>query len=315
MAIKEVTKETEFDEGWNSTDTPASKEEEVATENKPAVSEEKPVAKEEEEKEIVAAEEGPEAKADESVKDEKAEIEKPAQTIDTDKEATYEQRWKSSQGIVKSEMTKRAEAERLLAEKEAEIAKLKAEREKPDEKVAEETSEEINKLEDQYIDAIMEDDRTLAKKIRSQIDDLKTQKLRESLKKETSEEVNLAISQQEKGRKINEIVQNSIAKYPFLNHTDEKKGNPYAIRLVRATRDEYMSQGMGFIEALETAVAEVAPMFEKAKKVEKVIEEPVDKDKVLPTIAVETKNTPVKTGGKPKGLQTFDDGWNSFGEK
>jgi hypothetical protein len=53
-------------------------------------------------------------------------------------------------------------------------------------------------------------------------------------------------------------------------------------------------------------------MFDTKTSIEKVTEPVViDDDKVKSTVAVSTKNAPVKAGGKSKTLETFDDGWNS----
>lgn len=302
MAEKTAEK-TEFEKGWEGTEAESKKE--VA---EPVVPEEKPVEVEEVKKDTVA-----DVKVEDIQKAEVSEPDtvKPTEVVEVDdNSATYKQRWKSQEGIVKSEMAKRAEAERRATELETEIEKLRTEQ-KPV-TVPDTISDEIDKLEEQYLDALIEDDKPVAIKIRKQIDDIKFKQFAENTKKATQNEVASTIMQQTNMDKVEKIVKESVAKYPFLDHTNDKTGNLYAIRLVRATRDDYISQGMGFIEALEAAIAEIAPMFNtKAKPVE-VAEKPVDEGKVKATVAVETKNTPVKLGGKPKGLETFDQGWDSY---
>jgi len=304
MAEK-IAEKTEFEKGWEGTEAPEIKREVTA---EPVVPEEKPVEVEEVKKDTVA-----DVKVEDIQKAEVSEPDtvKPTEVVEVDdNSATYKQRWKSQEGIVKSEMAKRAEAERRATELETEIEKLRTEQ-KPV-TVPDTISDEIDKLEEQYLDALIEDDKPVAIKIRKQIDDIKFKQFAENTKKATQNEVASTIMQQTNMDKVEKIVKESVAKYPFLDHTNDKTGNLYAIRLVRATRDDYISQGMGFIEALEAAIAEIAPMFNtKAKPVE-VAEKPVDEGKVKATVAVETKNTPVKLGGKPKGLETFDQGWDSY---
>lgn len=308
MAVTEVTPETEFDKGFNSVDAPVSKEA-VATEEVPVISkEEKPV---EEVKKETVTDKKPEVKAEDTQKAEVSEpdTKKPDKVIDLeDNSATYKQRWKSQEGIVKSEMAKRAEAERRATELEAEIAKLKTEQ-----KPVELPIDEIDKLEEQYLDALIEDDKALAVKLRKQIDDIRFKQFTEITKQIARDEASSTAIDQANTDKVKTIVKESIVKYPFLDHTNDKTGNPYAIRLVQTTRDDYISQGMGFVEALEAAVSEIAPMFDvKAKPSAEVVEEPVVNDeKVKSTVVVETKNAPVKLGGKPKGPQTFDEGFDS----
>jgi len=304
MAVEEVTEKTEFEKGWDSTDTSEDKKE-VTTEQAPVIPvDEKPVE--------VVEEVTKDTVADAKVEDtQKAEVSEPVIAVD-DNSATYKQRWKSQEGIVKSEMAKRTEAERRATDLEAELEKLRTEQ-KPV-AVPDAISDEIDKLEEQYLDALVEDDKPVAIKIRKQIDDIKFKQFAENTRKATQDEVASTIMQQVNTDKVEKIVKESVAKYPFLDHTNDKTGNLYAIRLVRATRDDYISQGMGFIEALEAAIEEIVPMFNtKPKSPTEVVKEPVvDEGKVKATVAVETKNTPVKLGGKPKGLETFDEGWDSF---
>jgi len=286
--MTEAIQETEFNKGWESIDATGSTviTPEPSTVEKPAepVEEVEDVAEKPDEKDTQKAE------VSEQKEDENSE--------------TYKQRWKSQEGIVKSEKTKRDAAEKRAAELEAEIEKLKTELPEP-------VSDEVDKLEEKYLEAIIEDDRVAAVKIRKQIDDMKFKQFVENAKKATQEEVASTITQHTNMSKVEKIIEKSIIKYPFLDHTDDKKANPYAIRLVRATRDDYISQGMGFIEALETAVSEIAPMFEVKTKPDSK-KSVIDESKVSATVAVETKNNPVRVGGKPKGLQTFDEGWDSY---
>jgi len=307
MAVKEVTPETEFDKGFNSVDAPVSKKAD-ATEEVPVISkEEKPVEVVEEVKKEIVAEEKPEVKVEDTQKAKvsKPDTSKPVIEVD-DNSATYKQRWKSQEGIVKSKDTK-------IAELEAEIAKFKTEQKPVEDKIVDTILGEIDKLEAEYLDALIEDDKPLAIKIRKQIDDIRFKQFAEITKQTARDEASSTAINQANTDKVKTIVEKSIAKFPFLDHTNDKTGNPYAIRLVKATRDDYISQGMEFVEALESAVAEIAPMFDtKAKSSIEVVEESiVNDDKVKSTVVVETKNAPVKLGGKPKGLQTFDEGFDS----
>lgn len=312
MAIQEVeTRETEFEKGFksvgqeNQSEPAAEKLEEKPDEKSVEAKGEKPDEKAEDEKSEKKAEAGD--KPDEKEKAEVDELSKIFSAEDDNSE-TYKARWETSKGLIRKE---KQEKEELAKE----LARLKAQP-KIDEKTVKEESSEIDDLENQYMDALLDGDKETAMKMRRQVNALLAEQFkqtRETIKKEATEEFSRVYASEKMTDEVNRFVADTSAKYPFLDHTNKKTANPLAIKLVRATRDEKIEEGIDFLSALKEAVSEIAPLVEKSLKKEVTKEEnAIDEDKIKSTLAVKSKSTPVKLGGKPKDMDTFEEGFNSF---
>jgi hypothetical protein len=80
-------------------------------------------------------------------------------------------------------------------------------------------------------------------------------------------ESEVATTRQEKAQAaVNAAAAPLIAKYPFLDVSDEAGRNVEAIAEVQRVRDELIKDGVKFIRAMQLAVAEVAPKYATASR-------------------------------------------------
>lgn len=78
--------------------------------------------------------------------------------------------------------------------------------------------------------------------------------------RQAEENATYRITQQTEANAFKQRAAELTADYPVLN---PKTGDPEAIELVVELRDSYIGKGMGMVEALERAVAKVAPRFQQ----------------------------------------------------
>lgn len=95
-----------------------------------------------------------------------------------------------------------------------------------------------------------------------------------------------------------------VEKYPFLN-PDSQNANQVAIDLVVAQRDALMRDGVSFGEAIEQAVAKVAPLF--AGQTQQNPGEPDAASKAAEVIAKAQTQTPISLSQAPAGTAPHHD--------
>lgn len=230
-------------------------------------------------------------------------------------EETYKQRWKTADGTLKK-------ADMKIKELEVEIERIKSKPEiKTDEaKIetdAKETAgfdklDELDELESKRLEALLAEDKDEAKKIGKQIETLRFQIFTEASQRKTAEVIKSEIISEKMTDAVEQIRMEAEKKYPFLDVSKPDTCNPYAVRLIQAVRDDYRSQGLNFVEALNRAVDEVASMFNgkvETKPLEEPKGEPVDKDKLKSTVVVSGKSAPVNVTGKKSEPGSYEAAW------
>lgn len=96
-----------------------------------------------------------------------------------------------------------------------------------------------------------------------------------------------------------------VEKYPFLN-PDSQNANQVAIDLVVAQRDALMRDGVSFGEAIEQAVAKVAPLFAK-EPTPNPSEETSAAEKAAEIVAKAKAQTPTSLSQAPAGAMVHHD--------
>lgn len=146
------------------------------------------------------------------------------------------------------------------------LAELEQAKAKPAEKT-EDAEVDIDALEQAYFDKMMEGDRDEALKIRAKVnaelqhraeviaDRQTTQRIQEQTLKEYEKEAK---------RQVDTVFAKAIAEYTFLD-TNSPDVNMDAINEAVEWRDFYASKGYPVHEALEKAIAKVAPTYATAK--------------------------------------------------
>lgn len=146
-------------------------------------------------------------------------------------------------------------------EKEALRAQLEALRQAPDK--VDEQAVSINDLERQYLTAVMSGEEDSAIAIRAKINaELQTQAETRATEKMMAQ---MSAKEEAKAKaaddaKVASVVEQSLAAYQFLDPSSPD-ANQEAINDVVGWREAYVSQGFGFSDALQKAVAKVAPMY------------------------------------------------------
>lgn len=176
---------------------------------------------------------------------------------------TYEQKWKSQQGTIKSmSATISRQQSELAAERAAKAQSAPASQAAS---AAASTVDLVDSLEEQYIELVVDGKKADALKLRKQIDGIKEERLRTAMKDSITTEVDttttakLTVTQEQSA--VTEIVARTYKAYPFLNN-ESPEANPDAIDLVRATASGYMStEGLNRPAALEKALEKAIPIF------------------------------------------------------
>ncbi len=164
-----------------------------------------------------------------------------------------------------NESLKQERAERLRLEEEN--ARLKGAAPKPEEQKPEKPETyDFDAAEDRYMSAILDGDADKAKEIRREIraEELKMfeSKAGQDAKKAAEEEL-LKRDQSAESERLQKVLDDALAKYPFLNN-ESKEANQDAIEDVIARRDYYLRQGMSPSKAVAAAVEKIAPRYAPA---------------------------------------------------
>lgn len=164
-----------------------------------------------------------------------------------------------------NESLKREREERLRLEEEN--ARLKGAAPKPEEQKSETPAAyDFDSAEDRFMEAMMEGDTDKAKQIRREIraEELKLfeSKAGQDAKKAAEEEL-LKRDQSAENERLQKVLNEALAKYPFLNNESEQ-ANQDAIEDVIARRDYYLRQGMSPSKAVAAAVEKIAPRYAPA---------------------------------------------------
>ena len=162
------------------------------------------------------------------------------------------------------ERTRQLEQE-LLALKSQPATQLPAEggtTEASTEPPAESNEDKLSRLRDEWREAMFTTDTELAAKLEKECDALNRQIW--SDEQDAKDAARKAAEAREQAiRDIQSRASALIEKYPFLDHADPSKANTKAINLVVAERLRLEAEGMPTAEAMERAVADVAPLFDK----------------------------------------------------
>ena len=162
------------------------------------------------------------------------------------------------------ERTRQLEQE-LLALKSQPATQLPAEggtTEASTEPPAESNEDKLSRLRDEWREAMFTTDTELAAKLEKECDALNRQIW--SDEQDAKDAARKAAEAREQAiRDIQSRASALIEKYPFLDHADPSKANTKAINLVVAERLRLEADGMPTAEAMERAVADVAPLFDK----------------------------------------------------
>lgn len=164
-----------------------------------------------------------------------------------------------------NESLKREREERLRLEEEN--ARLKGAAPKPEEQKQEKPAAyDFDAAEDRYLDAMLDGDKDKAKEIRREIraeeQKLFESKAGEDAKKATEEELQKR-DQSAETERLQKVLNDALAKYPFLNDASEE-ANQDAIEDVIARRDYYLRKGMSPSKAVAAAVEKIAPRYAAA---------------------------------------------------
>ena len=197
---------------------------------------------------------------------EKGEVEIPIK--DDENSSTYKQRWKSLDGMVKSEKTKREDAERRNKELEDRIAALeKAPPKKEETPAIDEDGDttdidtEIEEARDAYESSIQDgEDKETRSKLYAAFRKLEKQRMEGPQPVDIEGKVEQVLSARLVKQALDAVGEKSIKQYPFLDVTGDK-ANFRAIAAVKTARDEYIGQGYSHADALALAVEEEAPRY------------------------------------------------------
>lgn len=162
------------------------------------------------------------------------------------------------------ERTRQLEQE-LLALKSQPATQLPAEggtTEASTEPPAESNEDKLSRLRDELREAMFTANTELAAKLEKECDALNRQIWSDDQDAKDAAR-KAAEAREQANRDIQSRASALIEKYPFLDHTDPSKANTKAINLVVAERLRLEAEGMPTAEAMERAVADVAPLFDK----------------------------------------------------
>ena len=277
-------------------ETPAPPIEKVA--GIPTPKEERPAVSEVEVKKEVAPE---------GTIEEKGKVESPIE--EDENSLTFKQRWKSLDGMVKSEKTKREEAEKRNAELADRIALLEKAPPKKEEAPAgdEEVDILIDEAREAYESALQDGESSEVKsKLYRTLRNLENQKIKGS-PVEITETVDRVLSEREETKATNKAIAEAIKQYPFLDSKSETV-NRRAMAAVKAAGDEYVAQGYSVADAIAQAVKDEAPRYADPSIPSRTKE--VDEDQLKGMEVVRKKESPIITQQKSKAEpQSLGEAW------
>lgn len=232
-------------------------------------------------------------------------------------EIDYKQRWKSQEGIVRSMSVQ-------LSASKSETAALMASQAKSAQdtqaaSAATSVTDQLDALEKRYMELHAEGDVDGALKVRKEIKKIEREndrKEQEAFKASIGKEVQTAatatLTATEEAREVQKVVSAAYIAHPYLDH-ESPNANQKAIRYVQNTAGLYMDEGKPKHEAISIAVSEAGTIFgaSASSVAATAAVSQVDDEKMKSMAAVSSKDRPVKTGQKPKGSGSFEDGWNS----
>lgn len=162
------------------------------------------------------------------------------------------------------ERTRQLEQE-LLALKSPPAAQPKAPAEANTDQQTESNEDKLLRLRREEREAMYAADTELAEKLGKEADALNRQIAKDEMRSESAaQEAERKASEAQESAMTDAVARANalVEKYPFLK-PDAPTTNQDAIDLVVAQRDKLMSEGVSFGEAIERAVAKVAPLFDK----------------------------------------------------
>lgn len=134
-------------------------------------------------------------------------------------------------------------------------------------KVEPESSFDFEQAEEQYIDLILEGKTKEAAQLRKDIESNRVKQF-QKIAEDAREEALKQSSSKLEDEKFQLLVENFESKHAFLNPKNKKSFNKEAVETINTFMAGFMAQGKSRIDALKSAVAKVAPMYEsKSNKV------------------------------------------------
>lgn len=142
---------------------------------------------------------------------------------------------------------------------------IKAQTAKETPATAPETKYDFDQAESQYIEKILEGDVESAQKIRAEINKQRDSEyhkqietIKDSLKNSSLEETTKALDD----AKFKEALADATSKYSFLNDRS-KSYDEKAVRMANSLMASYVQEGLSKTEALNKAIKDVSPLFDK----------------------------------------------------
>ena len=129
----------------------------------------------------------------------------------------------------------------------------------------ESNEDKLSRLRGEWREAMYVTDTDLAAKLEKEIDTLNRQIAKDEWRAESEAQASEREAKKAQESAISDALNRAnalVEKYPFLK-PDAPTTNQDAIDLVVAQRDKLMAQGVSFGDAIEQAVAKVAPLFDK----------------------------------------------------
>lgn len=133
------------------------------------------------------------------------------------------------------------------------------------EQASESNEDKLGRLRSEWREAMYVTDTDLAAKLEKEIDALNRQIAKDEFRAETAAQEAERKEKESQETAVSDAIARANAlteRYPFLK-PDTPQTNHDAIDLVVAQRDKLMAQGVLFADAIEQAVAKVAPLFDK----------------------------------------------------
>jgi hypothetical protein len=185
----------------------------------------------------------------------------PAQAADEGEEVARQNGGQIPKGRFNEVNTARKNAEARAAELEAENARLKAQTSAPAAPAPALAAPaapafDMTAQERAYTEALLDGDTDKALKIRGEIND----HILTTAEQRASTRIRGELTAEQQANALQEASDAALVTYPFLNTAE----GATALRIVVATRDAYIAEGMKPHLALNKAVAEVAPKFAPA---------------------------------------------------
>lgn len=175
-----------------------------------------------------------------------------------------------------------------------------------DEDVEKAPKYDFDAAEEKYIDLILEGEVKEALQLRKEINQAKEDEFKNTIESVRTSTTDSVLSES----KFDAAVEAMEAKYPFLNY-DSDDYNEEAVESVNALMSGYMSSGISKVEALNKAVKQMAPIYEKEPEADK--EKLGGKPKRKPTPkndrkrnAKAAKAQPSKSPGRKAGTEDLD---------